>query len=200
MTFATQNRWGYNTGPQNTGWKTAGTLQTGGAPLWTNSATIRTVDGSSATVSFDGEDGSGSALVWLSAFDFALPATAVLDGLEVRLRGPANPDPTRGLYRAYIIEGATPSTPASVSQAPLGITSVSVAYDEILGNSSGGIESAWGLGQVTTSPFPLQPPLTVARVNDTGFGIAVDAYNTESSGTWYYILESAQARVHWHFP
>ena len=200
MTFASRTRRVRDAGPHNTGWLTAGTLQTAGAPLWTNSADVRLVDGLSATVNFEGEDGSNSALIWLSNFDFAIPATAILDGLEVRMRGPTNANPTAGLYRAFLIEDATPTSPGGVTQAPLGFDATAAAYDEVLGNTSGGIESAWNLIYDTTSPFAARAPLTVARVNATGFGVGVDAYNTEASGMWYYILESVQARAHWRYP
>lgn len=147
----------------------------GGNDAWTSTTNVFAVDGSSAVVNFIG-GGDSSNYLKVTGFGFAIPTTAVIDGIQMEyLRSGSN--------------AAVASIKALKASSPIGSEMADFAGDfypsaGLAWFTYGGGTNLWG---ATWTP---------AEINNSGFGVQIAAFNTHGGGS--ASIDAVRITVYWH--
>jgi hypothetical protein len=140
----------------------SGTGATSGSPAWSNPTNVGASDDARATCGVAASGVSGTLTV--TAFGFAIPGGSTIDGITVAIerRSTTNNVIDDNSIRLTKASAAVGDNKATATKWPLNTDSTA---------TYGGVADLWG----TT--------WSVAEVNDSGFGVAILADNTDAGST-----------------
>ena len=155
----------------DTGWKTADYVEDNnavGTLTWANPTNAKTDDGSYA-LAMSTANGAISHYLWFNDFDFAIPAGATIDGIEVKINKYAQWNTATEFVKdsdIYLVDET----------------------NNTCGNDKADTSTAWSTNPSTevtygSSTDTWNSGLSAANINDADFGIAISALVDGSSGS-----------------
>jgi hypothetical protein len=159
--------------PSGPRYPTSASSQSGSNGAWTNPTNVFASDGVYATGNISG-GGSSTNNLLTSGYGFSIPSTAIIDGIYVEFQRYGSSAATKNIQ---MIKAGT-------------LVGTLVTGDDIW---PVGTEAWWFYGGAGTL---FGTTWTPSDINNSGFGVAISAYNTAGGGSAN--IDAVRITVYWH--